>query len=61
MIVLAGVGVAAFTGMLPGTSGSIDKDAMSAAPKADAPKATAAVPAQPKPAQPEVAAPKPSR
>jgi len=61
VIVLAGVGVAAFTGVLPGTSGSTDKDAMSAAPKADAPKITTAVPAEPKPAQPKVATPKPSR
>ena len=56
VIVLAGVGVAAFTGVLPGTSGKTETDAVAVTPKAE----TAASPAQARPAQPR-AAPKPAQ
>jgi outer membrane lipoprotein SlyB len=61
VLVLAGVGVAAFTGVLPGTSGSTDKGALSSAPAAEPAKAVTPKTADVRPAQPKVAAPKPAR
>lgn len=60
VIVLAGVGVAAFTGVLPGTSGKTETDAVAVTPKAEEAKPATPKRADNKPAQPKVAtAPKP--
>lgn len=66
VIVLAGVGVAAFTGVLPGSSGSSAPDLVPTAPTASQPKPAEAKPAQPKaaeakPAQPKAVTPKPTQ
>jgi outer membrane lipoprotein SlyB len=55
VIVLAGVGVAAFTGVLPGTSGKNKSDALPDAPKVDA-KVTPSSAAEPKPVPAKVTA-----
>jgi outer membrane lipoprotein SlyB len=66
VIVLAGVGVAAFTGVLPGSSGSSTPDLVPTAPTASQTKPAEAKPAQPKPAaakpaQPKAETPKPTQ
>ena len=64
VIVLAGVGVAAFTGVLPGSSGTNAPEALPEGPKVAEvivapPKPVQAKPAEAKPARPKAATPKP--
>jgi len=62
VIVLAGVGVAAFTGVLPGTSGRTAAEAQPDAPRAAEVKVAAPTkPAEAKPAPHRTAAPKPAQ
>jgi outer membrane lipoprotein SlyB len=61
VIILAGVGVAAFTGVLPGTSGSAKPETLPDAPKAAEAKVTPPKTAEAKPARPKAAAPKPAQ
>lgn len=64
VLVLAAVGVAAFTGLLPGSSGTNAPEALPEAPKVAEvivapPKPVQAKPAEAKPARPKAATPKP--
>jgi len=59
VIVLAGVAVAAFTGLLPGSSGTNAPEALPEAPKVAEVKVAPPAPVQAKPARPKAATPKP--
>jgi len=59
VIVLAGVGVAAFTGVLPGTSGKTAADGLPEASNAAETKVAPSKAAEAKPTRPKAAAPKP--
>lgn len=61
VIVLAGVGVAAFTGVLPGTSGSTKPEAVADAPQAAEAKVTRPKASEAKPARPKAAAAGPAQ